>query len=330
MSDSRQLDMANAKFAPEIRFGCVSLAKADKLPLSEVFLDVGKGEMSLTLWGDTPAPWDDVSLVSIRMFKFPAGRAEFDHDLAFFGTDRKSRAKLPDGIPFDDSVLAIKEAPAGWTHEAFACGPRSFIHTYQTKKFAVLVRWMTKAGTVLNHPLFKGVHANLRIVEDQWIAAFPEAGPRRAPKGMAQEQPLGDDLLAELDEALASGRAALGLKAKAKPESAAEAVHNAIDVARGGTKLSDERRTELAVELGAVWGDAVRRALKWEWARMPVSKKETIVSVTSPTRAHAVDPIRLVYDLVGDKKRANNALLLFNMLVEGGLPESPGECVWLS
>ncbi len=151
----------------------------------------------------------------------------------------------------------------------------------------------------------------------------PRGGAASRPQEASQGTISGDDLLAELDEALSSGRASLGLKAKTKPQTAAEAVGNAIDAARGGKKVSDERRTELAVELGAVWGDAVCRALKWEWARMPVSKKETIVSVTSPTRTHAVDPIRLVYDLIGNKRRENNALLLFNMLADGGLPTRP-------
>jgi hypothetical protein len=159
--------MSAACLPQEVHIGFVELKGAHRFPLSEVFVTLSANEISFTLKGDTEAPWADRSLVSITMFRLPKGRSEFNEQVAWFSEGRKKRVRLPEGDEFNPSMLAVRNAPISWIHDGFARSGHDFIHTYESDRHAMLIRYMSRAGTMLDHPLLRPVHKNLRILEDE-------------------------------------------------------------------------------------------------------------------------------------------------------------------
>ena len=179
MSESKDFDMSTTCFARDLRIGCIRLGCADSLPLASAFVDLAKTEASIAFWGATPEPWNGTSLVSINMYRLPAGKAEFQRMIRWFSDARKKRARLPDGVAFEETTLAVDRIPANWVHEGFARSGRDFIHIYRSSDLAILMRFLGKAGTILDNPLLEQVHKNLRIVEKQWIVDFPKTRPKK-------------------------------------------------------------------------------------------------------------------------------------------------------
>ena len=331
MSRSKQIDMSEIRLVADLRIGCIHLKKAHTLPLSETFVDLAANEISITFWGDTPEPWDGTSLVSIRMFRLPKGRGEFQRQIDWFSNKRKQRARLPDGVPFDSTTMAIRSAPASWQHEAFARSGRDFIHIYQTKRNGLLMRLVGHAGTILDNPLLKRVNQNLRIVEDQWIVAFPETEVRRRSRSKVWESPLEPGVVIERDNAIARAREFLALSRNRKPSAIVDAIQHAIDEIRARKRLSATEREQLAIDLGALWGDALHNATQWDWCAVHPNNSETVYALCHPSRSHAVDPISVIHSLLSSKRGANNSALLFNMIAANELPESPpSSYTWLS
>ncbi|MFZ4645373.1 MAG: hypothetical protein ACOYNP_06410 [Gemmataceae bacterium] len=178
MAKDLEMDFATAKFEPEIRFGLIHLVGADLLPLSDGFATAGPGEITLRLSADLPAPWAGTSMVAIHMFQFPRGKAEFDRIVAWYGEGRVKRARLPEKVSFNPDMLAIQDPPQGWMHDGFARSGRDIVHIYQSPKRGILIRLMSSAGTMLDHPLLKSVHDGLRIAPAQWVADFPVQVPK--------------------------------------------------------------------------------------------------------------------------------------------------------
>ena len=111
----------------------------------------------------------------------------------------------------------------------------------------------------------------------------------------------------------------------------AEAIYRAIDEMRTRSLLPAQERKQLAIDLGALWGDALCKANKWEWCCVSQAPEPQVFAVTSSNRSHAIDPIRLVFNLLSSRQVANNSLLLFNMIVFGPLPETSARAYcWLS
>jgi hypothetical protein len=250
------------------------------------------------------------------------------------GSIRGCRFAAADGnihhLPFDRTTLAIRDAPETWTHDGFARSGRDFIHIYQTKKRAILIRLLSKAGTVLDNPLLKRIHKNLAIIEDQWIGKFPSTELRKSTRQKTRELPLTPDVVNELRDAIARARELLNLGRRSKPNQVADAIHQAIDEIRSRKRVSAQEKKQLGIDLGALWGDALCTARKWEWCCVSQSSKQQVYAVCSPNRSHAIDPIRIVHSILQSRRVANNSLLLFNLILSGRLPESPAGYCWLS
>lgn len=319
----KQIIMDSVRLVTPVRYGFLELAHADELPLAETVVSAEKDELSLALWGNTPAPWHHISLVSIQQYRLPGGQSEFDRLRTHFAEDRKKRARLPDGVPYDlATTLALHDVPAGWEHDGFACSSRDFIHLYTSKNRALLIRFLGKKGTILDNPLLSAVAANLRIVPKQWITAFPETEPDPNAEPAIRELPLGEEVKAELISATARAREQLGLKPREKPIVVIEAIGQAVDEMRNRKRVSADSKQEAAIEFGALWGDALVAAKKWQWCALE-QNGHTFYAVASPKRSHAVDPMSFVLKLLASKRADNTVILLFNMIVGNNMPESP-------
>ena len=328
--DDQQYFLTDSCFTPEVRLGCISIENADQLPLDGASLVYWDGAVTLAL---TSSNESADSFVSINTFRFPKGFAEFKRTCEWYGQDRKTRAKLPDGVNFDQNILSIPAAPEDWDHDAYPQSNRKFVHIYRGSKQAVLIRWIAHSGTILDDALFKGLVANLRIVPGQWITDPPVVQARGGSNSNSSETELADEIRTELDEAAARARKSLKLGRVRKPEKLVEAIHDAIDELRlrKGVKASEKK--QLAIDYGSLWGEALCDAVGWEWccAQSPSSPEESTFAVCSPTRSYAVAPLQVIYRLVSQPKADNNSLLLFNMIISGKMPIAPdGGFCWLS
>src|ERR1700733_4851233 len=103
--------MTDSCFAPEVRLGCVSIENADQLPLDGADLIYDPGTVTLALISSKAAA---DSFISINMFRFPEGLAEFNRVCEWYGKDRKLRAKLPEGVKFEKGILSVPAVPEDW------------------------------------------------------------------------------------------------------------------------------------------------------------------------------------------------------------------------
>jgi len=326
--DDQQYFMIDYCFTPKLKFGCISITNADQLPIDGANVIYGDGTLTLAL--------DSIgavaSFVSINLFRFPEGLAEFKEQCEWYGRDRKSRAKLPEGVPFDESMLSIEAIPKDWHHEAYPQSNRKFVHLYQGTKQAVLIRWIAKSGTILDNPLFKLLVTNLQITPGQWITDPPTVELRTGSPPETKESELSDEVRRELDEAAARARKSLQLGRVRRPEKVAEAIHDAITELRVRKGIKTGEKKQLAIDYGALWGRVLCDAAGWTWCCVDLSSSaEPNYAVCSPNRSHAVAPLQAMFEAISRPKADNNSLLLFNMIVSGDLPVSPanGFC-WLS
>ena len=327
--ENQQYFMTDSCFTPEVQIGCISIENADQLPINGASLiDWGDGAISLAL---TSSQESADSFVSINMYRFPKGLAEFERQCEWYDKDRKSRAKLPDGVNFEESILSVQAAPEDWEHEAYPQSNRKFVHLYRGSKQAVLIRWIAHSGNVLDDALFKALVANLRIVPGQWITDPPVVQTREGSDSEASESEITDEVRTELDEAAARARTSLKLGRVRKPEKLVEAIHDAIDELRLRKGVKAAEKKQLAIDYGSLWGEALCTAVGWTWCSVESSPGESTFAVCSPTRSHAVAPLQVMFRLVSRTKTANNSLLLFNMIVSGNMPVAPdGGFCWLS
>ena len=251
MSRSEDIDLADQTFPSDLRLGMLRLQNADTLPLSSAFIDISGSEMSLTLRGNAPPPWDGVSHVSIRMFKFPAGRTEFQRQVEFFGGKRKARARLPDRVPFNPAQLALPSPPDGWTHEAYPRAGYDFIHIYQSPKRAVLIRWLAKQGTILDHPLLQQVRENLSFDPGEWVTKFPSLVPRKLAARSLSDSRLPADVATEVQEAVARARERLKLGGVRSAKKTIDAIQQSLEALRKRRRVEPPEKRQLAIDLGA-------------------------------------------------------------------------------
>lgn len=318
---SEQFILNESCLVPEVRFGCMRIEHADQLPLDMVNFVVQPGNVTLALDGATGKPGIMDSFVAINTFQFPKGMSEFERVVEWFGRDRKSRAKLPEGIKFDENVLALHAAPADWEHEAYPQSNRTFVHIYRGPKQAVLIRWLARTGMILEHPLFKPLLENLRVVPGQWVTDSPAIQPKAEKHEVITGTPLTEDLRHEIEVSAARAREALQLGRVRKPARVAEFICEAIDQLRS-RKTGKAEKSQFAIDCGALWGQALSEATGWEWQRLTGEQGETGFAVCSPNRSHAVFPLKVVYDLATHPAAENNSLLLFNMIATGKVPVS--------
>jgi hypothetical protein len=136
------------------------------------------------------------------------------------------------------------------------------------------------------------------------------------------EQPLSQEVAAEIRELASKATARLGLTT-AEPEEVARAVAEYVD---GNRPLEEDRIVDEAVELGVLWAEQVMRVSGWEWVELQEKNADTHYAIASRDRALVLLPTRLLYDLLADTQNDNTALLLFNMIRSGNVPDAePGE-----
>ncbi|MFO0869675.1 MAG: hypothetical protein U0935_12155 [Pirellulales bacterium] len=321
MSDCQQFFMSESCFLPEVRFGCVCIENADRLPLGMVNVVRQPGQATLALDGATGEPGELDSFVAINTFQFPAGLSEFEQAVEWFGRKRKSRARLPDGIMFDKNVLAVRDAPEDWEHVAYPQSDRTFVHIYRGARQALLIRWIARTGTILDHALFAPLLDGLRIVPDQWITDTPSIHSKSRQQEQIRATPLMEDVQLEIEQSSARARDALQLGRVRKPAKIAEAIHDAIDALRK-RKAKKKEKEQFAIDCGSLWGQALCTATGWAWQHLEVDSGEGTYAVCSPNGSHAVIPLRVVFHLVTHPKTENNSLLLFNLIASGNVPAS--------
>ena len=210
----------------------------------------GDGTVTLALVSSRAAA---DSFVSINTYRFPEGLAEFERICEWYGADRKLRAKLPEGVKFEKSILSVVAAPEDWDHEGYPQSNRKFVHIYRGSRQAVLIRWIAHSGTILDNSLFKPLVDNLRIVPGQWITDPPVLQARVGSMPKASDSELADDARTEVNEAAARARKSLNLGRIRKPEKLAEAIRDAIDELRLRKAVEADEKKQLAIDYGALW-----------------------------------------------------------------------------
>ena len=75
----------------------------------------------------------------------------------------------------------------------------------------------------------------------------------------------------------------------------------------------EKQEIDLSIPLGVVFGDAIIREYRWEWAVLGHDKPNQFTVVKSPENHYFINPINYLSRII-TQKRENNLLLLFNML----------------
>ncbi len=323
MIRSKDYFMSDVCLPDEVRIGCVSFRGLRELPLSTVYVCIEDNEISITFWSALPEPWKGNSLVHLGIFRLPMAAAKFQSEVERYREARaKRKVRLPDGPPFEPNTLAIPDLPAAWEHEGFASTSRDLVHIYWAPGCAVLVRSFSPSGTMLNHPLLKPLNDHLRLHAEQWIEEFPEAQPLSRPVAILESE-LAPEVAGEINEAITRACQSLGLAGQHEAMVIIERVSTAIDEIRARKRVAAAEKKQLAIQLGCLWGDTLRRENQWEWCVVHPDPGRTVYAVCHPSRSHAVDPIAFVHRILSSKRNANTSALLFNMIVAGDLPEAP-------
>lgn len=79
---------------------------------------------------------------------------------------------------------------------------------------------------------------------------------------------------------------------------------------------------DVALGLGVVWGDQIVRAFGWEWVCVLQDGQE-LYGVVSPNRTLVIFPTYFLKACLENPKMDCTAMLAFNMLRAGNLPELP-------
>ena len=331
MNYSNTFNMGEMILGSDLQFGCIRLTNADVLPLSKVFINVEEDQTSITFWGDTPAPWNAISLVSIQMFALPGGQVPFNDLIEHFSDVRKKRARLPEGVAFDEHTLEVATIPDGWTHEAFARSGRDLIHIYRSEQQAVLLRYLGKAGDILNNPLLSAVCRNLSVADGAWVTSQPATEKRQPLEPTVAIHPMNEDVLEEIQESVERAHALFGTTRTSDPMLIAEAIYQKIDAIRATKGVTTAERKQIAIDLGALWGNTLCAAATWEWGCIMPDADQMIYAVISPNQTHAIDPIAAIFNLLTQKSVPNTSLLLYNMVVSANLPPGHGRDIcWLT
>jgi len=145
-----------------------------------------------------------------------------------------------------------------------------------------------------------------------------------------QERPLTESEAAEFKERADQAWKNLGLVGDTTSEAAVAAVDAFVDNWQRGRrgllgKLRANRgpnSTDVALGLGAVWGDQLVRQLNWEWVCL-VQNDLDLYAVVSPDRSMVVYATYFLKQCLENPAMDCTAALSFNMLVAGkitGLP----------
>lgn len=98
-------------------------------------------------------------------------------------------------------------------------------------------------------------------------------------------------------------------------------VREVVEAVRAGAGLPVELEADdLAVWLGALWGDELCRVAGWEWAHLAFENGLATLAVVAPDRTHACLPFHFLYGLLTVREMENTVVALFDAVREGRLP----------
>ncbi len=318
MAKKRTLN--NLTIDGSFRYGCIEMQDMSAMSLNTAnFIGHSdRGELNILAQAILDDPWRGYSHFAIRMFKLPEGQVEFDRIQEWFGRDRRERARLPDGIPFDKSALAIKNIPTGWDHTAYPRSCRDFVHIYHGGDQAILLRVSGQRGKVLDNPLLRLIPERLSIVPGQWETAGPKVR-YRDPLANTESRPLTSAEYAEVKEMCQHGLKPFEHTHGAESLPSADAIYQYVEVLRSG-KLEKDRVQQIAAELGCVWGEVLAQSGRWEWRLVTFGSGDECLALFNQAGTHALAPIVILNHILKTKRIVNNLLLVHNLAVAERLP----------
>ena len=323
MQDS--FDLTGAVLPKQFGLGCLTFRNGHLWRLSHFVWDVTRNFAGATFFCDLKTPWDDRNLFRVEIYRLPKSLKEFTKQLEWYSKDRKSRAiKIADGPLFDESMLHLNAFGDDWDSDSFALSKGEIIRIYRSQQFAIIFRFLTRSGTLLDHPIFK------RLVKD--VSFDPKCWDEKAPtvtekgkRNKIEDSPLSTEEMDELKQITKSAAKRLGITSKTSHSGRLELVELEIEKHRKLKGSTQEANVQLAIELGAVIGQCFCEKLKWEWRRLKVGRESATVCVCCPERRLVLTPGAWVLSLLSSKKQPVNCLLTFNMIDYGRLPPNrPG------
>jgi len=193
------VDLSELKLAKEFGIGCLVVKGAHLWPLSHFVWESSAKNVGATFFGDAEPPWDAANLLRIEVYKLPGRNAEFNDRLEWYTRHRKSKPiKISDGELFREETLHLKGLPSDWAQDSFALSKGEVIRIYQTKKFAIIFRFLARSGTLLDHPIFKRVVKNISFDEHRWVQSVPDVVETRPKSKRSASVPLSDAAMQEV------------------------------------------------------------------------------------------------------------------------------------
>jgi hypothetical protein len=269
--------------------------------------------------------------IDIKMYRLPAADSAFNDDLKLFGQSPKSWP-LPDGRPFDQSLLAPQGVPPGWKHRAIQTvdGRPRIVHAFRGGGRGMIVRHLVDQA-VLDHPMFHWFAKKVVVIDKAWKLDPPKF--HQSPAAFDDEiGPMEEALSAqELDQLADNAMKAweiLQLNEQSTRKQVISAIHDAIEEMRPNfSTYKPNVQHNITVCFGALWGQMLCGAAGWDWIGLSVDGDEAFLALTSPDRAHAIAPVNLMQRNLLSKEQddappENTVRLVFNMIEAGQLPPS--------
>ena len=278
--------------------------------------------------------------VSVHLFPLPRGAKEWRVELNFYRRQKRSFLVKSAG-KFHEQILALSDVPAEFEHEAFQTRDgRSryrIVHTYQSPRQAAIVIYSLDSTDFLRSKCLQHVADNLKIGPARPGRVPKSPRPARSrqikPKSLisGSDRALREDERKEIAECIKAAYDFLKVNPKAASTAAVQkAIYNAIDeIIRSRKRLTTKLETDLALNLGCLWGETVRRTLRWQWCYAKVDGTE-FFAIASRDRSHVVAPMPFIMEQLRKRGAScdNTSLLLFNMLKGNSFPKAePGSYV---
>ncbi len=229
-------------------YGCIEVQDLADLSLSTANFLSAPYELNILLMSYLDEPWKGFRISRFICLNYRKVK-KIRQDSSVVCDERKSRARLPDGVPFEESTLAIRNLPSDWKHSAYPRSCRDFIHIYSSDKQAILLRVASKRGTVLNHPLLRIATDNIRIVPLQWETRRPKVQLRPTEIG-TESFMLSEADLSKIKILSKEAQAKLGIAEEVLGPDSARRIHGYIELRRSGASRTKTEVSVLALELG--------------------------------------------------------------------------------
>jgi hypothetical protein len=189
---------------------------------------------------------------------------------------------------------------------------------------AALVQRIRESGLV--GPEWKRIWPAISPLElDGSSRSSGDAAKRGEPRSEFEVLPVPEEARAELTAAIAKSRTILAPDGRSLDADGTQlAIHSEIERwhAQRARRL-EGTVGDVAIILGAAWGDAVCRAIGWDWVRLRSPDLEEL-AVVAPDRSVATFPVLFLGDVLRDPNK-QTTLLLYNMLKAGMAEGQPGE-----